>query len=190
MCYNISIILNERRIDTQGSMIWTVLTLMQFLPKHHMISMEERFAWASALCTAYMYFNMWINHTQRTADQYSRIDDMNTSDDLAFLAHTPYKFNGGEKWKVIGTLHNIHVLQYVDRYSTNHGRSILKDPWNGKCRRLINSGSNAIWFLWRRELIQRWHSAQHTCTTICGLILNERRFDTQGPMKWQVPTFD
>jgi hypothetical protein len=61
-----------------------------------MISMEERFARASALCTTYMCCSMWID-TQQTADRYSRIDDMNSSDNLAFLARTPYKFNGGEK---------------------------------------------------------------------------------------------
>jgi hypothetical protein len=35
---------------------------------------------------------------------------MCSADELAFLARTPYKFNGGEKCKVIGTLHNIHVI--------------------------------------------------------------------------------
>jgi hypothetical protein len=38
--------------------------------------MEERFVPASALCTTYMCFNLWIDHTQRTADLYSRIDEV------------------------------------------------------------------------------------------------------------------
>jgi hypothetical protein len=63
-----------------------------------MISMEEIFARASALCTTYMCYNMWIDHTQRMANEYSRIDDMNSSDAHAILAQTPYyDFNGGEK---------------------------------------------------------------------------------------------
>jgi hypothetical protein len=52
---------------------------------------------------------------------------MNSSDARAILAQTPYDFNGGEICMSVGTLHDIHVLQHVDRsYSTNGG-SILKD---------------------------------------------------------------
>jgi hypothetical protein len=40
------------------------------------------------------------------------LHDMCSADDLAFLARTPYKFNGAEKCKVVGTLHNIHVIVY------------------------------------------------------------------------------
>jgi hypothetical protein len=61
---------------------------------------------------------------------------MNSTDAHAILAQTPYDFNGGEIFTSVGTLHNIHVLQYVQS------------------------------------------------------ILNERRFNTQEPMKWQVPTLD
>jgi hypothetical protein len=49
---------------------------------------------------------MWID-TQRTADQYSRIDDMNSSDAHATIAQTPCDFNGGEICTSVGTLHNI-----------------------------------------------------------------------------------
>jgi hypothetical protein len=63
--------------------------------------MEERIA-----PTTYMCFNMLIDHTQRmTADLYSRIDDMNSSDARAILAQTPYDFNGGEICMSVGTLH-------------------------------------------------------------------------------------
>jgi hypothetical protein len=63
---------------------------------------------------------MWIDHTQRDPwDRYSRVDAMNSTDARAILAQTPYDFNGGEICTSIGTLHNIHVLQHVDRsYST------------------------------------------------------------------------
>ena len=72
---------------------------------------------------------------------------------------------------------------------TQRGVSILKDRWNCKYRCLTNSGPNTIWFLWRRELIQHRHSAQHTCASTCrSIILNERRIDTQGSMIWTVPT--
>jgi hypothetical protein len=123
-------------IDTQWPMIWTVPTLVQFLPKYHMISMEERFAQASALCIAYMWDSM------------------------------------------------------CNRYSTN-GRSILKDRWYEQFRRPCISCPHTIQIQWRREMKGHRHSAQHTCASTCGsIILNERRFDTQGPMKWRVPTLD
>jgi hypothetical protein len=52
--------------------------------------------------------------------------------------------------------------------------------WHEQCRRLISSCPNTIGFLWRRELINRRHSAQHcplanrsACcwksTVICGV---------------------
>jgi hypothetical protein len=40
-------------IDTQGSMIGQVPTLVQLWPESHVLSMEERIAPASALCTAH-----------------------------------------------------------------------------------------------------------------------------------------
>jgi hypothetical protein len=71
-----------------------------------MISMEERINPALALCTIYMCCNMWIDHhTQRKEDQYSRIDDMNSSNAHAILAKIPYDFNGGEIFTSVGTLH-------------------------------------------------------------------------------------
>jgi hypothetical protein len=184
---------------------------MQFLPKHHMISMEERFAWASALSTTYLWDSMcsrhvdwysrimWFN-TQWMVDWYSRIDDMNSTNAHAILAQTPYVFNGGEICTSISTQHNILVRQYVqlifnkwqqmaDRYS------MTNDQWNDKCRCLINSGPNTIWFLWRRELIQRRHSAQHTCAWDSIWIDTQRTadqysmdmlIDTQGSMIWTV----
>jgi hypothetical protein len=42
--------------------------------------MEERINPASALCTTYMCFNMWIDHTQRMADRYSRTDEVESAD--------------------------------------------------------------------------------------------------------------
>jgi hypothetical protein len=91
------LILNKWQIDTQRLMIWTVPMLMQFLlPKYHVISMEERFAWASALGTTYMCFSMWIVDAQQTLNRYSRIDDMNSFDAWLILAQIPYDFYRGE----------------------------------------------------------------------------------------------
>jgi hypothetical protein len=39
------------------------------------------------------------------AEHKVSLRDKCSADDLAFIARTPYKFNGGEKCKVIGTLH-------------------------------------------------------------------------------------
>jgi hypothetical protein len=61
-------------IDTQGPMKRTVLTLVQFLPKYHRISMQERFARAYALCTTYGYsartiefhrYSPWVSLTDQ-----------------------------------------------------------------------------------------------------------------------------
>jgi hypothetical protein len=60
-----------------------------------------------------MCYNMWIDHTQRMADRYTRIDDMNSTDAHAILAQTAYDFNGGEICMSVGTLRNIHVRQHV-----------------------------------------------------------------------------
>jgi hypothetical protein len=46
---------------TQGWMIWRVPTLVQFLPKYHRISMEERIPQAPELCTTCMWYSMWVN---------------------------------------------------------------------------------------------------------------------------------
>ena len=72
-----------------------------------MISMEERINPASALCTAYMCFNMWIDHTQRTADRYSRIDDMNSSDARANLTSIEFIWYLGKTCSSDRTVHII-----------------------------------------------------------------------------------
>jgi hypothetical protein len=118
---------------------------------------------------------MWIDHTQRTADWYSRINDMNSTNARAILTQTPYDFNGGEICTSIGTLHNMQCETQHVQLILNERRFNTQGPMNGKCRRLINSGPNTIRFLWRRELIQRRHSAQHTCASTCGSRLTHER---------------
>jgi hypothetical protein len=95
-------------------MKWRVLTLVQFLPKYHMISMEERFARASGLGMTYMCYSMWIIDTQPMVDWYSRSNDMASVDAWAILAQIPYDFYGGEICTSVDTLHNIHVIHNVD----------------------------------------------------------------------------
>jgi hypothetical protein len=116
-------------MDNQGGsndMIWTVPTLVQFLPKYHRISMEERFARAYALCTTYMCCSMWIDMQIDTQlvrlifHQYSRThemnrwtDEVNSSNPHAILVKIPCDFKGGEICTSVGTLHNIHVIPWI-----------------------------------------------------------------------------
>jgi hypothetical protein len=60
-------------------------------------------------------------------DRYSSDDDMNSSKARAILTQIPLHFNGGEICMSIGTLHNIHVRQHVDRSYLINSESILKD---------------------------------------------------------------
>jgi hypothetical protein len=97
----------------------------------------------------------------------------------AILAQIPNDFYGGEICTSVGTLHNIHVLQYVDhQYSMNAcvtvdtqgtSGSILKDRWYDPFRRSSNYGPTTIGFQWRRDLHERQNCAQHTRDTSCGL---------------------
>jgi hypothetical protein len=92
---HVDYILNEWRIDNQRPMKLPVLTLVQFLPKYHVISMEERFARVAAVCTTYMWCSMWID-TQRMADRYSRTDEVESANAWLILAQIPFDFYGGE----------------------------------------------------------------------------------------------
>ena len=95
--------------------------------------MEERINPASALCTTYMWYSMWID-TQQTAGQDSRIDDMNSSDARAILAQTPCDFkSGANPWLPVvllpGTDPTAVLLSSVIKLRTPSGAPfLLRNP--------------------------------------------------------------